>query len=291
MNHHHLLFLFRTTSAASSMTNTTKPDPKQIRALQSLNITTARDPCVQPSPHNATVCDTSKPFRLLVPSTSPTAPRRSSRDIESESSDFDKDDDYDGGSADDTSEKKEHHHGPNEVVLEVPSHSKWSFNHVDGWAVARLPQIFPLRSLRDLGFEQLSAGSGTLLSTYFAAIGLLTRDHQGMVVAAQALPFDRPCDVGIVKAYTITRVHRHLTVHSIRRSANTSAHSLAQFALSSDTPSYYTFDFPSCMSNILDFRDSTENNEYFSLEGSWDVFEQDSWFGDTMIADTRGLKL
>ncbi|KAE8728759.1 putative Pentatricopeptide [Hibiscus syriacus] len=85
-----LLFLFSTTttSAAASTTNVTKPatptlsptppttkgpssssstlDPKQIRALQSLNIATARDPCVQPSPNNATVCDTSKPFRHLV---------------------------------------------------------------------------------------------------------------------------------------------------------------------------------------------------------------------------------
>ncbi|XP_022777300.1 receptor-like protein 51 [Durio zibethinus] len=41
-------------------------DPKQIEALQSLNIPTTRDPCIQPSPHNATTCDSSKPFRHLI---------------------------------------------------------------------------------------------------------------------------------------------------------------------------------------------------------------------------------
>ncbi|KAL4367286.1 hypothetical protein GQ457_05G028320 [Hibiscus cannabinus] len=72
-----LLFLLSTTNAATAATPTLSPappstetpsslDPKQIRALQSLGIPTARDPCLQPSPHNATVCDTSKPFRRLV---------------------------------------------------------------------------------------------------------------------------------------------------------------------------------------------------------------------------------
>ncbi|KAK8487624.1 hypothetical protein V6N11_061608 [Hibiscus sabdariffa] len=93
----HLLFLFPATSAVAFTKNATKTailttptpspsptssptppttktpssspsalDPKQIRALQSLNIVTARDPCIQPSPHNAIVCDTSEPFRHLV---------------------------------------------------------------------------------------------------------------------------------------------------------------------------------------------------------------------------------
>ncbi|XP_022721091.1 receptor-like protein 51 [Durio zibethinus] len=91
-----LLFLLSTTSAATTK-NATKPatpptlsptpsptssptppttetpssspstlDPKQIEALQSLNIPTTRDPCIQPSPHNATICDSSKPFRHLI---------------------------------------------------------------------------------------------------------------------------------------------------------------------------------------------------------------------------------
>ena len=41
-------------------------NPKQLRALQSLDIPTAKDPCIQPSPHNATMCDSSSPFRQLV---------------------------------------------------------------------------------------------------------------------------------------------------------------------------------------------------------------------------------
>ncbi|GLT68318.1 hypothetical protein SLA2020_405640 [Shorea laevis] len=41
-------------------------DPKELEALQSLNIPTTKDPCIQPSPHNATICDSSKPFRHLV---------------------------------------------------------------------------------------------------------------------------------------------------------------------------------------------------------------------------------
>ncbi|CAK7350392.1 unnamed protein product [Dovyalis caffra] len=41
-------------------------DPKQLRALQSLDSPTAKDPCIQPSPRNATICDSSSPFRHLV---------------------------------------------------------------------------------------------------------------------------------------------------------------------------------------------------------------------------------
>ncbi|GMI82287.1 receptor like protein 51, suppressor of npr1-1, constitutive 2 [Hibiscus trionum] len=41
-------------------------DPKQKEALQSLNIPTTRDPCVQPSPRNATICDNSNPVRHLI---------------------------------------------------------------------------------------------------------------------------------------------------------------------------------------------------------------------------------
>ncbi|KAF8413718.1 hypothetical protein HHK36_001710 [Tetracentron sinense] len=40
--------------------------PKQLQALQSLNIPTSKDPCSQPSLHNATLCDSGKPFRFLV---------------------------------------------------------------------------------------------------------------------------------------------------------------------------------------------------------------------------------
>ncbi|XP_015576666.2 receptor-like protein 51 [Ricinus communis] len=65
-----------TPSPISSPTppSTTKPsssihsalDPKQLIALQSLDIPTTRDPCIQPSPHNSTVCDSSSPFRHLI---------------------------------------------------------------------------------------------------------------------------------------------------------------------------------------------------------------------------------
>uniref|UniRef100_A0A2C9U8T9 Leucine-rich repeat-containing N-terminal plant-type domain-containing protein n=2 Tax=Manihot esculenta TaxID=3983 RepID=A0A2C9U8T9_MANES len=41
-------------------------DPKQLRALQSLDIPTSRDPCIQPSPHNSTTCDSASPFRHLI---------------------------------------------------------------------------------------------------------------------------------------------------------------------------------------------------------------------------------
>ncbi|KAH1217861.1 hypothetical protein AAZX31_13G209400 [Glycine max] len=41
-------------------------DPKQAMALESLNIPTSKDPCAQPSFHNATLCDAAKPFRHLI---------------------------------------------------------------------------------------------------------------------------------------------------------------------------------------------------------------------------------
>ncbi|XP_010274417.1 PREDICTED: receptor-like protein 51 [Nelumbo nucifera] len=41
-------------------------DPKQLLALQSLNIPTVKDPCIQPSLHNTTLCDNGKPFRHLL---------------------------------------------------------------------------------------------------------------------------------------------------------------------------------------------------------------------------------
>ncbi|TKY60054.1 Leucine-rich repeat receptor protein kinase PXC2 [Spatholobus suberectus] len=41
-------------------------DPKQVKALESLDIPTSKDPCSQPSFHNATICDTSTPFRHLT---------------------------------------------------------------------------------------------------------------------------------------------------------------------------------------------------------------------------------
>ncbi|XP_068667135.1 receptor-like protein 51 [Aristolochia californica] len=41
-------------------------DPKQFTALQSLNIPLGKDPCAFPSPNNATLCDSSKPFRHLL---------------------------------------------------------------------------------------------------------------------------------------------------------------------------------------------------------------------------------
>ncbi|XP_065879978.1 receptor-like protein 51 [Euphorbia lathyris] len=53
------------TPTPSSSTHSTL-DPKQLRALQSLDIPTARDPCLQPSPHNSTICDSSSPFRHLI---------------------------------------------------------------------------------------------------------------------------------------------------------------------------------------------------------------------------------
>ncbi|GAU39877.1 hypothetical protein TSUD_69250 [Trifolium subterraneum] len=53
------------TSSPSSPSTSTL-DPNQLKALQSLNIPTSKDPCIQPSFHNATQCDSSKPFRHLL---------------------------------------------------------------------------------------------------------------------------------------------------------------------------------------------------------------------------------
>ncbi|KAE8656381.1 putative Pentatricopeptide [Hibiscus syriacus] len=54
------------TSPTTKAPTSSPLDPKQIEALQSLDIPTTRDPCVQPSPRNATVCDNSKPVRHLI---------------------------------------------------------------------------------------------------------------------------------------------------------------------------------------------------------------------------------
>ncbi|KAE9598932.1 hypothetical protein Lal_00022471 [Lupinus albus] len=50
----------------SPSSSTTTLDPKQIRALQSLNVPTSKDPCSQPSYQNATICDNSTPFRHVT---------------------------------------------------------------------------------------------------------------------------------------------------------------------------------------------------------------------------------
>ncbi|XP_050876939.1 receptor-like protein 51 [Lathyrus oleraceus] len=55
-----------TSSPPSTPSSKSTLDPKQITALQSLNIPTSKDPCSQPSFHNATLCDSSKPFRHLI---------------------------------------------------------------------------------------------------------------------------------------------------------------------------------------------------------------------------------
>ncbi|KAK4271725.1 hypothetical protein QN277_020372 [Acacia crassicarpa] len=47
---------------SSSSSSSSSLDPKQLKALQSLNIPTSKDPCS----HNATLCDSSKPFRHIV---------------------------------------------------------------------------------------------------------------------------------------------------------------------------------------------------------------------------------
>ncbi|XP_050900340.1 receptor-like protein 51 [Lathyrus oleraceus] len=53
------------TSSPSSPSTSTL-DPNQLKALQSLNIPTSKNPCIQPSFHNATQCDSSKPFHHLI---------------------------------------------------------------------------------------------------------------------------------------------------------------------------------------------------------------------------------
>ncbi|XP_054803180.1 receptor-like protein 51 [Prosopis cineraria] len=49
-------------SSPSPSSSSSSLDPKQLRALQSLNIPTSKDPCS----HNATLCDSSKPFRHII---------------------------------------------------------------------------------------------------------------------------------------------------------------------------------------------------------------------------------
>ncbi|EXB84043.1 putative LRR receptor-like serine/threonine-protein kinase [Morus notabilis] len=55
-------------SPSPSSSSSSTLDPKQLTALQSLNIPTSRDPCTQPSlvRNNITLCDNSKPFRHLL---------------------------------------------------------------------------------------------------------------------------------------------------------------------------------------------------------------------------------
>ncbi|MBA0658795.1 hypothetical protein Goklo_010974 [Gossypium klotzschianum] len=53
-----------TTKAPSS--SSSPLDPEQMKTLRSLHIPTTRDPCIQPSPRNATICDNSKPLRHLI---------------------------------------------------------------------------------------------------------------------------------------------------------------------------------------------------------------------------------
>ncbi|KAF7803287.1 Receptor-like protein 51 [Senna tora] len=53
-------------SSSSSSSSPSTLDPKQLRALQSLNIPTSTDPCSPSSSRNATICDSSKPFRHIV---------------------------------------------------------------------------------------------------------------------------------------------------------------------------------------------------------------------------------
>ncbi|GMP74268.1 hypothetical protein CsSME_00031731 [Camellia sinensis var. sinensis] len=58
-----------TKSPPSTPSSSSSPlDPKQLTALQSLNIPTSKDPCSPPpsSLHTAAVCDGSKPFRHLL---------------------------------------------------------------------------------------------------------------------------------------------------------------------------------------------------------------------------------
>ncbi|XP_022142269.1 receptor-like protein 51 [Momordica charantia] len=61
-----LLLLLPPATTAAAPSSSSALDPKQLRALQSLNIPTSDDPC-SPSFHdNATLCDSSAPFRHLL---------------------------------------------------------------------------------------------------------------------------------------------------------------------------------------------------------------------------------
>ncbi|MED6216433.1 hypothetical protein PIB30_007777 [Stylosanthes scabra] len=54
-------------SPSSSPSSSSSPlDPKQLRALESLNIPTSKNPCSPTPLHNTTTCDTSKPFRHII---------------------------------------------------------------------------------------------------------------------------------------------------------------------------------------------------------------------------------
>ncbi|KAF3451291.1 hypothetical protein FNV43_RR07386 [Rhamnella rubrinervis] len=57
-----------TSPSSPSSSSSSALDPKQLRALQSLNIPTSKDPCTQPTllQNNITRCDSSKPFRHLL---------------------------------------------------------------------------------------------------------------------------------------------------------------------------------------------------------------------------------
>ncbi|KAK9706819.1 hypothetical protein RND81_07G153800 [Saponaria officinalis] len=77
LNYHHIHTKTTTTTTPpptqppipppTTTTTTTTLDPKQLRALQSLNLPTSKDPCSHPkSLNNATLCDNSKPFRHLI---------------------------------------------------------------------------------------------------------------------------------------------------------------------------------------------------------------------------------
>ncbi|KAI3872683.1 hypothetical protein MKX03_004258 [Papaver bracteatum] len=52
--------------ASSSSSSHSPLDPKQLTTLESLNIPTSKDPCSQPSLHNATLCNSDKPFSHLT---------------------------------------------------------------------------------------------------------------------------------------------------------------------------------------------------------------------------------
>ncbi|XP_011101419.1 receptor-like protein 51 [Sesamum indicum] len=55
-----------TTPTPSSPVSSSTLDPKQLRALQSLNIPTSKDPCSSHSRPSTTTCDSSTPFRHLI---------------------------------------------------------------------------------------------------------------------------------------------------------------------------------------------------------------------------------
>ncbi|KAE8688818.1 hypothetical protein F3Y22_tig00110954pilonHSYRG00067 [Hibiscus syriacus] len=108
------------------------------------------------------------------------------------------------------------------------------------------------------------------------AVGLIVRDHHGLVETYIRLPLVHPClEAALVEAAALAkgianvihnllqapvdhsslkearelfRQHPLIAVHHIRRSTNMAANGLAQFALSISRPIYYAFDSPS---NVL----------------------------------------